>query len=520
MINGNVIVKNEVNDVKILKELLQITEVKSVIGTQDKQILDITADSREVKEGSLFVCLTGVHVDGHSFAKSAAEHGAAAILAEKPVDVPEGTTVIYVGDVRKAMEDITPYFFDYPSRKMRMIGVTGTNGKTTSTHIIAHILRNEGYKVGVIGTIHWLIDDEEHPIHNTTPDVITLQKILYTMANAGVKYVSMEVSSHALSLNRVAGCEFDTAVFTNLTEDHLDYHKTMENYAKAKSILFQMVSAKTHYKNLKAAVVNTDDPWSSVMSDAAYNGPTFCPIISYGIEKPADLQAVHIKFTSHSASFDLKFQDNLYPVHTNLAGRFNVYNTLAAMASALAEGVHLDHIIRAISTFRSVPGRFELINEGQPFAVVVDYAHTPDGLENILKTAREITKGRIITVFGCGGDRDRKKRPIMGGIAARYSDIAVVTSDNPRSEDPKFIVSEVVEGVKEEAASHPDFKYEVLVDRREAIQRAIALAEADDIVLIAGKGHETYQILRDKTIHFDDREEARKAIRTKLTKEG
>ncbi len=497
---------------KNLEKLLKCTDINYIVGDTNKEITDITADSREVKEGSLFICLDGVHVDGHNYAASAAQKGAAAIVASREIDVPEGTTVVYVTDTRKAMEDITPFYFDYPARRMRMIAVTGTNGKTTSTHIIAHILRKEGYKVGVIGTIHWLINDEEHPIHNTTPDVITLQKILFQMAEAGVTHVSMEVSSHALSLNRVAGVEFDTAVFTNLTEDHLDYHKTMENYAAAKARLFSLVSSDEHNKPLKSGIINADDPYAHVMKEAVH-GKTFCPVFTYAIDHDADLRAVNIHFSSRASVFDLKMDGVTYTVHTNLAGRFNVYNTLAAIGAALSEGVRIDHIISALAEFQACPGRFELINEGQPFGVVVDYAHTPDGLENILKTAKEITKGRILVVFGCGGDRDRKKRPIMGAIAAKYSDIAIITSDNPRSEDPNFIISEVEDGVRQEAKNHPAFHYEVIADRRQAIERAIRLAEAEDIVLIAGKGHETYQILKDKTIHFDDREEARKAIR-------
>ena len=457
-------------NVKNLEKLLKCTDINYIVGDTNKEITDITADSREVKEGSLFICLDGVHVDGHNYAASAAQKGAAAIVASREIDVPEGTTVVYVTDTRKAMEDITPFYFDYPARRMRMIAVTGTNGKTTSTHIIAHILRKEGYKVGVIGTIHWLINDEEHPIHNTTPDVITLQKILFQMAEAGVTHVSMEVSSHSL------------------------------------------VSSDEHNKPLKSGIINADDPYAHVMKEAVH-GKTFCPVFTYAIDHDADLRAVNIHFSSRASVFDLKMDGVTYTVHTNLAGRFNVYNTLAAIAAALSEGVRIDHIISALAEFQACPGRFELINEGQPFGVVVDYAHTPDGLENILKTAKEITKGRILVVFGCGGDRDRKKRPIMGAIAAKYSDIAIITSDNPRSEDPNFIISEVEDGVRQEAKNHPAFHYEVIAARRQAIERAIRLAEAEDIVLIAGKGHETYQILKDKTIHFDDREEARKAIR-------
>lgn len=497
---------------KTLERLIACTEVKSIIGNVNSEVSDITADSREVKKGSLFICLEGVHVDGHDYATVAADRGASVIIASKEINVSDLITVVYVEDPRKAMEDITPYFFDYPSKKMRMIAVTGTNGKTTTTHIIAHILRQQGYKVGVIGTLHWLINEEAYPIRNTTPDVITLQKILYRMEKAGVTHVSMEVSSHALSLNRIAGCEFDTAIFTNLTQDHLDYHKTMESYAETKARLFSLVSADKHSKPLKSGIINIDDSYATIMKSFV-NKKTFCPVFTYGIENEADLQAINIKFSRQALSFDLKMDDITYSVHTKLVGRFNVYNTLAAIGAALSEGIRIDQIISALSTFTTVPGRFEIVDEGQPFTVIVDYAHTPDGLENILKTTREFTKGRIITVFGCGGDRDRKKRPIMGEIAALYSDIIIITSDNPRSEEPAFIISEIEDGVRKAINNGYVFSYEVLIDRRDAISHAIQIGKSGDTILIAGKGHETYQIIKDKIIHFDDREEARNIIR-------
>lgn len=498
---------------KKVSELILKTSYNKVVGDVNKIVTDVTADSRQVTAGCLFICLVGAHVDGHDFVMSAIEKGATAIVAEKEIKVPEHITVIYVEDTRKAMEDMVPYFFDYPSRKMRMIALTGTNGKTTTTHIVSHILKHKGYKTGVIGTIHALIGDKELPTHNTTPDVIDLQRFLHQMAEEQVTHVCMEVSSHSLVMGRVCGTEFDNAVFTNLTEDHLDYHKTMENYAKAKAILFGMVSAEDQVKRPKAAWVNIDDSYAHVMMDAVTN-KTLCPVGTYSTtDEKADLFAYDTRFTGKNSSFMLRYKDKEYKVHTNLAGRFNVYNTLGAIGAALSEGISIEDIIEALNDFHSVPGRFELINEGQSFAVVVDYAHTPDGLEKILLTAKEITSGKIIVVFGCGGDRDKLKRPIMGGIAAKYADIAIVTSDNPRTEDPNVIVQEVAKGVENGKTTHPSLTYEVIPDRREAICRAIELASGNDIVLIAGKGHEDYQILKDKTIHFDDREEARKALR-------
>ena len=325
-------------------------------------------------------------------------------------------------------------------------------------------------------------------------------------------HVCMEVSSHALVMGRVAGCEFDNAVFTNLTEDHLDFHKTMDNYAKAKAILFAMISKEGQQKDNKAAWVNIDDPYAHVMEDAV--NPKVCGLHTYSMQdEKADLYAFDSRFTGKSSAFKVKYQGKVYEVETKLAGRFNIYNTLGAMGAALSEGISMEEVVKSMKTFHSVPGRFELIDEGQSFTVVVDYAHTPDGLEKILTTAQEITKGKIIVVFGCGGDRDKLKRPIMGRIAAANADIAIVTSDNPRTEDPDTIVAEVAVGVKEIKEKKPSLDYEVIVDRRSAIQRAIELAKGDDIVLIAGKGHEDYQILKDKTIHFDDREEARKALK-------
>ena len=496
---------------KNLQELLNDSSYIKIIGNVDKDIIDITADSRMVKEGSLFICLSGYHVDGHKYVSEAVEKGAVAIIAEKKISVPEGVTVVYVKSTRTVMEKIAPLFFDYPSKSMRMIAVTGTNGKTTTTHIISHILKKAGYKTGVIGTIHALIGDEEFETHNTTPDVIDLQRLLYKMKKAKVTHVCMEVSSHSLVLGRVEGCEFDTAVFSNLTEDHLDFHKTMINYANAKAKLFSMVSEEGQVKPNKNACINIDDDYSHIMIDAIKDRK-LCKLHTFSMNRDAELKVISTEFTGKNTKFICVYKNKEYPVTVKLMGRFNVYNIMAAMSAAISEGIDFNFIIKALTDFTNVPGRFELIDEGQEFSVVVDYAHTPDGLENILTTAREITTGKIIVVFGCGGDRDPMKRPIMGRIAAKYSDIAIVTSDNPRTEDPNSIVEQVVKGVKENAEKY-NCKYKVLVDRRSAIKEAIEIARVNDIVIIAGKGHEDYQILKNKTIHFDDREEARRVLR-------
>ncbi len=491
---------------KTLKDIISTLDVQQVQGDQNVSIQDITADSRAVKLNSLFIALDGATVDGHNYIDKAVAAGAVAVIVSKPVTVPDDVCVITVSDTRQAMMVCVPYFFDYPANRMRMVGVTGTNGKTTTTHMIRHILKAQGHKVGVIGTVHIMIGDTSYPIHNTTPDVVDLQHILYQMVQENVEYCVMEVSSHALALGRVSGVEFDTAVFTNLTQDHLDFHKTFENYLAAKCKLFEQVSASDQVKDNKGAVINIDDSYGHRVMEK-----TTAPTITYSTLGKGTLNASDVHMSTKNSQYTVNYKGESYPVSMNTTGLFNVYNTLAAIGACLQEGISMEAIDTALKTFSSVPGRFELIEEGQDFAVVVDYAHTPDGLQNILETAKAIKENRIIIVFGCGGDRDATKRPIMGRIAAEYGDKIYVTSDNPRTEDPVQIVKDVEVGVKE--ALRDGTSYEVIVDRREAINHAIHDAKAGDIVIIAGKGHENYQILKNETIHFDDREEARKALK-------
>ena len=491
---------------KTLKDIISTLDVQQVQGDQNVSIQDITADSRAVKPNSLFIALDGATVDGHNYIDKAVAAGAVAVIVSKPVTVPDDVCVITVSDTRQAMMVCVPYFFDYPANRMRMVGVTGTNGKTTTTHMIRHILKAQGHKVGVIGTVHIMIGDTSYPIHNTTPDVVDLQHILHQMVQENVEYCVMEVSSHALALGRVSGVEFDTAVFTNLTQDHLDFHKTFENYLAAKCKLFEQVSASDQVKDNKGAVINIDDSYGHRVMEK-----TTAPTITYSTLGKGTLNASDVHMSTKNSQYTVNYKGESYPVSMNTTGLFNVYNTLAAIGACLQEGISMEAIDTALKTFSSVPGRFELIEEGQDFAVVVDYAHTPDGLQNILETAKAIKENRIIIVFGCGGDRDATKRPIMGRIAAEYGDKIYVTSDNPRTEDPVQIVKDVEVGVKE--ALRNGTSYEVIVDRREAINHAIHDAKAGDIVIIAGKGHENYQILKNETIHFDDREEARKALK-------
>ncbi|MBO5245063.1 MAG: UDP-N-acetylmuramoyl-L-alanyl-D-glutamate--2,6-diaminopimelate ligase [Selenomonadales bacterium] len=492
---------------KLLSQLLGSVDTVSVAGSTDIEIQDVSYDSRTVTAGTLFICLDGARVDGHAFAQKAAEAGAVAIIAEKEIEVPAGITVVRVNDTRAAMQEIVPRFFDYPSRKLRMIGVTGTNGKTTSTYVLRSILKKAGYRVGVIGTIQIMIEDEIVPINNTTPDVIDLQKILARMVDKGIDYVIMEVSSHALVLNRVAGCDFNVAMFTNLTQDHLDFHKTLEQYMMAKADLFTRLADEKNCKPNRAAVVNLDDSAAFAMLAAAYGVKR----ITYGIREEADVRATDIRVTGTGTSFKITGAYGEHQLNLRITGIFNVYNVLGTICAALSENISWETIIDSLESFTSVAGRFELIDGGQSFPIIVDYAHTPDGLENILKTAKEFAQGRIIVVFGCGGDRDRTKRPIMGRIAAQLGDVVIATSDNPRTEDPDRILEDVEAGILE--VLDDNTHYEKIADRRKAIERAITMAKADDVVMIAGKGHETYQILNTGTIHFDDREVAREVAR-------
>ena len=490
---------------KTIQQLAQLVEGATVIGDKETLITGIEHDSRKVEAGTMFVCIKGVHVDGHKFISQAVNAGAKAILTTREtVEVPAGVAILRVPDLNKALDIIVPYFHDYPARSMRILGITGTNGKTTTSYITRAILRAAGYRVGLIGTIQIMIEDEAYPIHNTTPDVVELQHTLAIMRDKGMDYVVMEVSSHALDQNRVAGIEFDTAVFTNLTQDHLDYHKTLENYMLAKAKLFDKVS-ETGVKNGKTAVVNIDDAAGKVMLEHAK-----CRHITYAIDEDADLKATAINVLASGANFTLNHESfGQMSLKLHITGIFNVYNVMSAVGAALAENINPAVIAKVLQEFTSVPGRFELVKAGQDFSIIVDYAHTPDGGENVLKTARKIAKKKIIAVFGCGGDRDRTKRPIMGRLAAELADVVIATSDNPRSEDPEFILSEVEAGVKEKIGNK---QHEKIVDRRQAIFRAVALAQTDDIVVILGKGHENYQILKDKTIHFDDKEVAREAV--------
>ncbi len=450
----------------------------------DAEVLDVTQDSRLVKEGSLFVCVKGNSFDGHSVAQEMIDKGAVAVVTERDLGMD---TQVMVHDTRSVFSTICANFFGNPAEKLKLIGLTGTNGKTTTTFLIKQILENTGKKVGLIGTVQNMIGQEVFPAKYTTPDPYELQGLFKAMVNAGCEYCVMEVSSQALAQGRVNGLRFHIGAFTNLTQDHLDYHKTWENYFNAKRILFE---------NCDLAVTNADDENGFKIVE---NLP--CKTVSYAVNtNHADYCAKNVKFKSNGVEYEL-VSDFIGRVTCPIPGRFSVYNSLCAAAVALNLGIDYKDVISAISKSAGVKGRIEVVPTDTDYTVIIDYAHSPDGLENIISSLREIAKGRVVTVFGCGGDRDKTKRPKMGKIAAELSDFCVVTSDNPRSENPSAIIKDILAGMQD--VSTP---YEVVENRKEAIRWAMEHARPDDIILLAGKGHETYQILPSGTIHFDERE--------------
>ncbi len=486
-----------------LGELIKNLKVIKIDGGVEKEIRGVSQDSRIMEPGFLFVAIKGYKTDGHLYLDDAVKAGAPAVVVQKEVDVPPGITLVVVENTRAALALLAADFYGRPSQKLRLAGVTGTNGKTTTTYLISSVYRSAGLKVGLIGTIANYIGDRKLEVMHTTPDAVSLQKLLQEMVDEGVKTAVVEVSSHALSLERVTGCEFDVGVFTNLTQDHLDFHRDMEEYLRVKAGLFKRIGGGEK-KWPKFVVVNRDDPYGGrIIQDVRV------PVITYGIYGDADVRAVDVKVSDQGSSFTAVSRWGSVRLNIRLAGLFNVYNALAAFAVGLGSGFKPELVAKSLESVEGIPGRFELVDCGQDFTVVVDYAHTPDGLENILRAAREITSGRLITVFGCGGDRDRKKRPVMGRIAGLYSDLPIITSDNPRTEDPICIIGDVEAGIREVAQPG---RYMVIPDRREAIKKAILEAGKGDLVIIAGKGHEDYQIVGDRKLHFDDREEARKVL--------
>ncbi len=461
-----------------------LKNVNCDINGKDVEITSIEYDSRKVREGSLFVAIKGYSTDGHLYIDKAIEKGAAAILAEN-CDA-QGITVAIAKDTRKALAMAAKEFYGNSADRLKIIGVTGTNGKTTTTFLIKQILELVGYKTGLIGTNQNMICDRVIEASRTTPESAELHKLFGEMEDAGVTHVIMEVSSHSLYLDRTYGINFEVGVFTNLTQDHLDFHGTMEEYMKSKAILFS---------NCKKGCINVDDSWADgIMSRAA------CPVSTYGIKKACDLKAENIRMSERGVIFSLYTDGAEHTVRLGIPGNFSAYNALSAIAACKALDISMEDIVKGLVVAKGVKGRAEVVSIPSPYTVIIDYAHTPDGVENIINAVKSFAEGRIITLFGCGGDRDRTKRPIMGKIAAQLSDYCVVTSDNPRTEDPVSIINDILEGMK----GFED-KYTVVPDRVQAIRTAMEMAGEKDIIILAGKGHETYQILKDKTIDFDER---------------
>ena len=476
-----------------LWELIDGIETVKTACSPDTEIAGITNDSRKVGPGYAFIAVRGYESDGHRYIQSAAEKGAAVVICEEEPSCP--VPYVVVENSRAAEALIAANFYCRPAERLKMVGVTGTNGKTTTTNLVKHIIESAtGEKCGLIGTNMNMIGDVELPAERTTPDSIELQELLRRMADEGCAYCVMEVSSHALYLDRVKGIRFAVGAFTNLTEDHLDFHETMDAYAEAKSRLFGMCDR---------AVINLDDEYAGLMQSAAA-----CPVYTFSVSSnDATLTAKDIRLKQNGVSFCTLTDCGIKKIRLAIPGMFSVYNAMCAISIAVSLGIKMDDAINALGECSGVQGRAEVVPTGRDFTVLIDYAHTPDALENILKTVRGFAEGRVVLLFGCGGDRDRSKRHIMGEIAVRLADYVYITSDNPRTEVPMDIINEILEGVR--GTKTP---YEVIENRREAIRTAIANARQGDVIILAGKGHETYQIIGREKLHFDEREEVRDAL--------
>ena len=470
-----------------LDELLNGLKYSFIKGNKNQEIDRIIYDSRIKTQNGLFIAIEGYKTDGHNYIEAAIENGAKTVLVQKDIEVKQDVTVVRVSDTRLAMALIANSAYNHPSEKFELVGVTGTNGKTSITFLLGEILEDYNKKIGIIGTIENRIGTQILKAERTTPESVDLQALFDKMLQNEVDTAIMEVSSHALELNRVAGSKFKVGVFTNLTQDHLDFHITMENYAKAKSKLFSMC---------EVGVVNKDSDYIEVVARDAK-----CKLITYGIDNVADYRASNVIITAAGVEYNLICPEGSFCVYVPIPGKFTVYNTLAVIASARVLGIPMNVILETLSHANGVPGRVQTFKSSKGYSVLVDYAHTPDGLENVLSTIKEFAVGNIITVFGCGGDRDRTKRPLMGKIAGMYSDYVFITSDNPRTEEPLKILDDIEDGIK-----YVCDKYEKIEDRKKSIEKALSIAQKDDVILIAGKGHENYQILKDRIIHFDDSE--------------
>jgi UDP-N-acetylmuramoyl-L-alanyl-D-glutamate--2,6-diaminopimelate ligase len=496
-------------------DLSRVIEARGIVlnmsgGNVDASVTGIAYDSRRVQPGDVFVALRGQHLDGTAFAKDAIGRGAIAVVSGDapppgPVEIPWTT----VSDPRLAMALLGAAFFGDPSHQMRVVGITGTNGKTTTAYLVAAILDAAGIKCGVLGTVAYRIGDEVRTATHTTPEAPDVQRLLREMADRGCGACAMEVSSHALALRRVDAMRFAAGVFTNLTRDHLDFHGDMDSYFQAKRRLFEMLPPGA------PGVLNVDDPRGSTLVGSVERA------VTYGVNRPADVTPGPLSYSLDGLAFDVRTPKGALRVRSPLVGRPNVYNVLAAVSTGVALDIPLDAIERGVRSLAGVPGRFEIISDAADrVTVVVDYAHTDDALKNLLDTARTLARGRLITVFGCGGDRDRTKRPLMGAVASRLSDVIIVTSDNPRSEDPSRIIEDILRGITPDTRRDSSQRLLTIPDRRAAIRRAIELAGSDDLVLVAGKGHEKYQVVGSRVLPFDDVAVAREALAERRTNSG
>ena len=475
-----------------LRELLEGMEVIAQTISPDTEITHVCVDSRATQKGSLFVAVPGNRCDGGHYARQAVDRGAVCVVcqSELPPDLPW----VKVRDARLALSQLACRWYGHPSRQLTMLGVTGTNGKTTVTYLLRHILQRTGMKTGLIGTVQNIVGEQTLPAQRTTPDALQIQQLLSAMTKNGCSHAVMEVSSHALDQHRAEGIDFAVGIFTNLTEDHLDYHGTMGCYCDAKAKLFQMS---------RMGVCNADDPWTERLLAGAS-----CPSVYYGIHNPAEVWAEDIFLHSRSVDFTVCTARTRTPVHLGVPGRFSVYNALGAIAACGELGIPPEECAAALATFPGVAGRMEVVpTPGKPYTLLIDYAHTPDALENVLKTVRGFAQNRVIAVFGCGGDREREKRPLMGHIAGKLADLTIITSDNPRTEEPMAIIRDILPGI-----AGAEDKYIVEPDRRGAIALAMGRAAAGDVIVLCGKGHETYQEIGDKTIPMDEREIVRSLL--------
>jgi UDP-N-acetylmuramoyl-L-alanyl-D-glutamate--2,6-diaminopimelate ligase len=483
-----------------LKTLLATIPVREIIGPSDRAVESIAYDSRRVQRNGLFVAMRGEKSDGHDFIGQAIEKGASVIVAEREETHPRATCVV-VENTRPALADLAAKFYGFPAQKLKLAAVTGTNGKTTTTFLIKHICEKAGVRCGLLGTVRYEIGERVLPAARTTPESLDLQELLAQIANAGCRAAAMEVSSIAVAQERTRGLEWNVAVFTNLTQDHLDFHGTMENYFAAKARLFTQLSHQEK-KRKPVAIVNIDDRYGEQLLRKIDKSIS---VVTFGMGARADFRASNYRMEFGGTSYQLDARGKSYLVRVPLIGRFNVANSVAALAAANALGIGLREAVLSLGKSPQVPGRLEMVPAKRQFQVFVDYAHTPDALLNVLKTLRELNPRRLIVVFGCGGDRDKQKRPLMGEVVDRNADHAIITSDNPRKENPDAIVAEIEKGFRSD-------HFEKIVDRAQAISRAIDLAQPRDIVLIAGKGHENYQEFADHTVPFEDIQVARRAL--------